>query len=1059
MNALIDLCVRRSRAMVVALLVILGAGAVTYKTMPKEMEPDIEFPYINVEVFLEGVAAEDAERLLVRPIEQELRNLEGVKEMLGSASENRGSVTLEFEPEVDVDQALQDVRARVDQAKAKLPVDAEEPRVSEVKFSRFDPMLVINLGGQVPERTLNRISRTLKDRIESVSGVLEVALVGIREELLEIIVDPLAMESYGLSPADVLNFVQRNNRLVAAGALQAEAGRFAVKVPGVIETPEDVLSLPMKVENDRVVHFRDIATVRRTFKDAESHARLNGEPAVALEVVQRTGSNMLITVDEVKKVVAAVTRDLPPGITLTYSRDKSVYVQENVSQLVNDVGTAVILVTLVLIGILGLQNALLAGVTIPASFCAAFLLLSMTGMTLNMVVFFGLIMSVGMVVDGAIVVVELADRKIAEGLDRSVAYAEAAKRMAWPIFSSIAATMVAFLPLVFWPGLIGNFLKFLPVVLIYTLFASLVMAMFFVPALGAIFGRSGHFDAATRHGLIAAESGDLDTIGGWTARYLAVVRRALDRPWVTVAGLSSLLLAIYVAYAFVGRGLSMFPSVEPEHGSVDIRARGDLSTGEKDRLVRLVEERVYGVKGVKSMYVRTGAANRGAAPDQIGSIRLTFDDWRTRPPAKDIIAEIQKRTAAFAGLVIEPRLPREGPMQGKPVTIEAASPSLDALKDAVYKIREVVARAPGVLNPEDTRPLPGIEWRLQVNRAEAARFGADVSLVGSIIQLVTNGIKLGAFRPDDSDEEIDIRVRFPADQRSLDRLGELRIPTRSGNVPIGTFVTREAGEATRTIMRTDTRRTMLVQADLEKGAQIGPVIAAVEAALPTLNLDPSVEVRFKGGARDQQETASFLARAFIVGLGLIAMILVAEFNSLFQPLLVLTAVLFSTGGVLLGLIVTGQPFSLINCGIGTIALAGIIVNNNIVLIDTYNRLRDAGMELKEAILRTCALRLRPVLLTKVTMILGLLPMAMRLNIDLLDRNVYFGGPGTAWWAQMASVIIGGLIFASVLTLVLTPSILMIQARSLERRRARRTSKASAAGGAPASSPAAPEKTV
>lgn len=1037
MNALIDMCVRRSRAVVVALLVILAAGFATYRALPKEMEPDIDFPYISIEVMLEGVSAEDAERLVVRPLEQQLRNIEGIKEMLGSASEGRGSVTLEFEPEVSVEEALQDVREKVDLAQAELPVDAEEPRVMEVKFSRFDPMLVINLRGDVPERTLNKVSKDLKERIEGVSGVLEVTLVGIREELLEIIVDPVALESYGLSPADVLNFVQRNNRLVAAGAMQSETGRFAIKVPGVIETPEDVLSLPMKVDGERVVHFRDIASVRRTFKDAESYARLNGEPAVAMEVVQRNGANMLDTVAAVKKVLEASSKALPPGVAVTLSRDKSVYVQDNVSQLVNDVATAVILVVIVLIGILGLQNALLAGITIPASFASAFLMLSIFGFTLNMVVFFGLIMAVGMVVDGAIVVVELADRRMAEGLPREQAYAEAAKRMAWPIFSSIAATIVAFLPLVFWPGLIGNFLKFLPIVLIFTLLASLVIAMFFVPALGSIFGRAGHADEHARLTLVAAESGDLNSIDGWTGRYLGVVRASLEHPWKTVLMLSGVLILIYIAYAFFGRGLSMFPAVDPQQGSVDIRARGDLSTTEKDRLVRLVEERIYGIAGIESIYVRSGAANRGAAADQIGSLRLNFSDWRERKPAKEIMKEIEARTADIAGLVIEPRLPNEGPMQGKPIVIEASGTSLESIKDAVDKLRTVVAAQPGVFNAEDTRPMPGIEWRLQVNRAEAARFGADVTLIGSIIQLVTNGIKVGAYRPDDSDEEIDIRVRFPSDERSLDRLTDLRIPTRAGNVPMGTFVTREAAEATRTIMRTDTRRTMLVQADLEKGRQIAPVIEAVNAAIPTLGLDPGVQIRFKGGAQAQNETASFLGRAFLIGLGLIALILVAEFNSLFQPLLVLTAVVFSTGGVLLGLMITQQPFSLVNCGIGTIALAGIIVNNNIVLIDTFNKLRESGMELKESIMRTCALRLRPVLLTKITMILGLLPMAMKLNIELMERKVFFGGPGTAWWAQMASVIIGGLIFASLLTLLLTPSILMIQGAGAERRRDRR----------------------
>ncbi len=452
-----------------------------------------------------------------------------------------------------------------------------------------------------------------------------------------------------------------------------------------------------------------------------------------------------------------------------------------------------------------------------------------------------------------------------------------------------------------------------------------------------------------------------------------------------------------------------------------------MTTQEKDRLVRLVEQRIVGVDGVKTAYATSGKGNWKASADQIGSISLNFENWDERRPATDIMADIRNRIADIAGLAIEARLPDAGPEQGKPLTIEASSPSLDALRDAVTKIHRVVEKIPGVRNTEDTQPLPGIEWRMDVDRAQAAKFGADVSLVGNIIQLVTNGIKLGTYRPNDSDEEIDIRVRFPADDRSLDQLADLRIPTRSGNVPIGSFVSRKPGAATPTIMRTDMRRTMLVQADLDKGVQIDPVLAQVTASLPSLNLDPGVEIRFKGGAKTQQETASFLIKAFLIGLGLITLILVAEFNSLFQPLLVLTAVVFSTGGVLIGLLVTGRPFSLVNCGIGTIALAGIIVNNNIVLIDTYNKLAEAGMNAREAVLRTCAQRLRPVLLTKIVMILGLFPMALGMNIDFLDRKITFGNPSGQWWAEMATVIIGGLTFASILTLILTPSILMLQA--------------------------------
>lgn len=1024
----------------VAFVMIVIAGIVSYQSMPKEAEPDIAFPFVNVALQLEGVSPEDAERLLVRPMEQELRTLSGVKEIVASAAEGRATINLEYQPEVDIDDALQDVRERVDIAKAKLPADAEEPRISEIKFSRFDPMLVLTLGGEAPERTLYTVGADLQERIESLSGVLEVNLVGTREELMAITIDPLAMESYGLSPADVLNFVERNNRLVAAGALQAEQGRFAIKVPGVIESPDDVLNLPIKADQGRVVRFRDIATVRRTYKDTESYARLNGERSVALEVVQRSGSNILTTTDEVKKVVAETVERWPPGITLTYSRDKSYYVKKSISSLVNNVTTAIVLVFVVLISILGIQNSLLVGIAIPGSFCAAFFFLNATGFSINMVVLFGAIMAVGLLVDGAIVVTELADRKMAEGMHRRMAYPAAAKRMALPIVASTATTLAAFLPLVFWPGLIGKFMIFLPLTLIYTLSASLMMALVFVPTIGTLIGKPGHFNERIRHDLLAAETGDLSSIGGWTGRYVRIMQNAVKRPWSVFAGITILLIGIYATYMSLGKGITMWPEVEPNQGSVDIRALGDLSVDEKDQLVRLVEERVYGIDGVENIYVRTGKGNQGAAPDQIGSIRLNFTDWRTRRPAKEIVEDIKRRVDDIAGLVIEVRLPEEGPGQGKPIKIEASGTSREALMDAVDKIRAEIEQYPGVLNAEDTRPMPGIEWRLEVDRAEAAKFGADVSLVGNFIQLVTNGIKLGEYRPDDSDEEIDIRVRFPSDRRSLDQLGELRIPTQRGNVPISNFVTRKPAQATRTIMRTDMRRTMLVQADLEAGAQINTVLNRLAARLPDLDIDPAINIQFKGGAKDQEETQAFLMKAAGMAMGLMALILITQFNSLFQAFLILTAVVFSTGGVLFGLMVTGQAFSLVNCGIGAIALAGIVVNNNIVLIDTYNKIHETGVRAREAIVRTCAQRLRPVMLTTVTTVLGLMPMALAWNVDLVNREFYTGGPGTQWWREMASVIAGGLVFATILTLLLTPSLLMIQANISRRYRNRRATQ-------------------
>ena len=1045
MRTIIEAATGRSRTVMIAFLVIIGAGIVSYNAIPKESEPEIDIPFIYVEVTLEGVSPEDAERLLVRPLEQELRTLEAIKEMVSSGGENRATITLEFEADADVDKALTDVREKVDLAKAKLPTTAEEPRVMQVKFSRFDPMLVMLLGGDAPERALQGLAIKIKDEIAGLPGILEVNLVGVREELLEILIDPLALESYDLSPNDVLQFVENNNRLVAAGSLQGEQGRFAIKVPGVIESPEDVLNLPIKVDQGRVVRFRDIAEVRRTFKDSTGYARLNGKPAVAIEVVHRGKSNVLQTIADVKEQIAASSEYWPAGITLTYSRDKSYYINKNISTLMNNVATAVVLVFIVLIGILGIQNALLVGIAIPGSFCAAFFFLNITGMTVNMVVLFAMIMAVGMLVDGAIVVTELADRKMAEGMHRRIAYTEAAQRMAWPIIASTATTLAAFLPLVFWPGFTGKFLQFMPLTLIYVLSASLLMALLIVPTMGSIIGRPGVFNEKVRRDLLAAEKGDMMTIGGYTGQYLRFLEKTLNRPWKSLGVITLTLIGLFLAYSLFGKGIVMFPDIEPNNASIDIRARGDLSVTEKDHLVRQVEERIYGIDGIDYIYVKSGTTGRGAAPDLIGSVRLSFRNWRLRRTANEILAEVRERTDDLAGVIIEARVQQQGRQEGKPINIELSSPNLAALKDAANKVRGALETIPGIENAEDTRPMPGIEWQLKVDRTEAARFGADITLVGTIIQLVTNGIKVGEYRPDDSDEEIDIRVRFPADKRSLDRLGELRIPTGRGSVPINTFVTREAANATRTIMRTDMRRTLLVQSDLEKGVLIAPVLEQLQAKIPELNLDPSVSFKTKGGARDEQETIAFLQKAFALALALMAMILVTQFNSLFQAFLILTAVVFSTGGVLLGLLVTNQSFSLINCGIGAIALAGIVVNNNIVLIDTFNNVRKTVTSTKEAIMRTCAQRMRPVMLTTVTTVLGLMPMAAALNIDVINRDIYFGGPSSQWWKQMASSIAGGLVFATILTLVLTPCLLMIQANISQRIRNRRARKNQSSG--------------
>ncbi|MBT8080627.1 MAG: efflux RND transporter permease subunit, partial [Gammaproteobacteria bacterium] len=748
--SVIETAMIRSRTVIMTLAVILVAGVVTYVSVPKEAEPDMQIPIVYVSMTHDGISPEDAERLLVRPVEQEVRTIEGVKEITANSYEGGANVQIEFDAGTDTDIALADTRAAVDSARAKFPDDTEEPVIQEVKFSRFEPMLVLNLAGDVPERTLFAIARDLKEKIESNPGVLEVNVIGAREELMEVVVDPLAMESYGLSQAEIFSLVERNNRLVAAGALHTGEGRFPVKVPGVFESAEDVLNMPIKAVGDRIVHFRDVAEVRRTYKDPESYARLDGNPALAIEIIQRAGANIIGTVEEVQQLVAQEQRFWPDNISTFYSRNKSDEVHEMLTELQNSVIAAVLLVFIVIIGILGVRSALLVGIAIPGSFLLGILAIAAFGVSVNMMVLYALIMAVGLLVDGAIVVTELADRRMAEGIDRHAAYSGAARRMAWPIIASTCTTLAAFFPMVFWPGMAGEFMKYLPITLIAVLTASLLMALLFVPTLGSIFGRTGAMSEDAKRNLTLAETGDLDQLTGFSGRYIRFLKRALHRPWRNVAVVTALLVGIYIAYFSFGRGVEYFPDIEPEFASVDIRARGDLSIDEKDALVRQVEAYVLGMDEAESIYSKTGGSGRGAAEDTIGSITINFVDWEQRRPADEILTEIRQNVSGLVGIEVQARKPDHGPRQGKPVQIELTSRFPRALEAAVGEVRNALAEMDGVINVEDSRPLPGIEWQIDVDRAQAARFGADITLVGNMIQLVTNGIKIGEYRPDDA---------------------------------------------------------------------------------------------------------------------------------------------------------------------------------------------------------------------------------------------------------------------------------------------------------------------
>ncbi|MDR9426071.1 MAG: efflux RND transporter permease subunit [Marinobacter sp.] len=1016
MRALISAAMDRSRTTLLMFLFLVLGGTAAYQAIPKESNPDVTIPMIYVAMVLDGISPEDAERLLVRPMEQELRSLEGIKEMRSTSAEGHASVMLEFDAGFDPDKALQDVREKVDTARSKLPREADEPRVHEINVSLF-PVLSIGLSGPLSERELITVARRLQDSIEGIPEVLEVDIGGDREDLLEIVVDPQVLESYGIDFDQLATLVSRNNQLVAAGSLDTGHGRMALKVPGVIENIEDVMSMPVKVSGDTVITFGDVAMLQRTFKDPTGFARINGEPALVLEVSKRSGANIIETIEQVRTLVDQARPQLPDTLDIRYIMDQSDEVRDILFDLLNNVMTAIVLVIIVVIAAMGPLSAVLVGLTIPGAFLTGILVIWSMGLTLNIVVLFSLILVAGMLVDGAIVVSELADRNLGDGQPVREAWVNAASRMAWPVIASTATTLSVFVPLLFWPGVVGEFMKFLPMTVLICLIASLVMALVFLPVMGGVSG-----------GRRPRQQNPEGRAMGLYRKILAIF---LGRPGLTLLGALVLIVLIYATYGRFNHGVEFFPSVEPDSAQVQVRARGDLSVWERDAIVREVERRLQDMPEVKALYARSMLSSGDQmAPDVIGVLQFQFTDWFTRRPASEILSDFQQRTSDIPGVQLEFREQEGGPAQGKPVELLVSSMESSELDAYVDQVADKMREMGGFVDIEDDRSLPGIEWRLKVDREAAARFGTDVLSVGSAVRLVTNGLVLATYRPEDVRDEVDIAVRLPNNWRELDQLERQTINTARGQVPLSQFVTLEPGDKTGTIVRVDGQRTVTIKSDVAPGQRMDELLTRLQGQMP--EKPQGVSVRVAGENEDQQQAANFLLSAFLVAIGLMVLILLTQFNSLYQTFLVLSAIVLSTAGVLLGLLLNSKPFGVVMVGMGIIALAGIVVNNNIILIDTFNQMKQEGMNAFDAALETGCLRFRPVLLTAITTVLGLMPMVLGVNVDLVSPSLGLGAPSTQWWTQLSSAIAGGLTFATFLTLLVTPVLLVLGERAGQR---------------------------
>ncbi len=1029
MRAMIEAAINRHRTVIMLFTLLLITGSVTLMTIPKESSPDVTIPNVYVSVTHDGISPEDADSLLYEPLETQLQGLEGLKEMISTATFGHLSIQLEFYSNVNIDDALDDVRNKVNDAVGELPVDSKEPVVREINVALF-PVMVVTLAGDVTENVLYFAADELKKRIESLPGVLEVNIRGKREQVAELIIDPAKMDNYGLSLTEVGNLLRNNSLLVATEDLNNEEGRFSVKIPGRIEDIEGLLRLPVKSVGDEVVLFQDVAVGRLAFKDPSTGARVNGERAVALEIKKRIGANIIETLDEVREITRAAEAALPQGVKIGVIQDESKQIRTMLNDLFNSVLVATLLVFIIILGSLGVRSSLLVGLAIPGAFLMGIMAINGMGDTLNMVVLFALILSVGMLVDSAIVVVEYADRRLAEGACPRDAYKEGASRMAWPIIASTATTLAVFLPLLFWPGVMGGFMKYLPLTLLFTLTGSLIMALIVIPAVGKVAGRPGHHDQESLDKIFAAEKGEFDKLTGFSASYVKVLRKALENPGKTCVAVLAFVIASFGIYGVAGHGTEFFPDVAGDVAMVDIRARGNLSFAEREAIVRDVEYQIFDLAEIDAIYTSVfvrppQGGMESSPPDLIGRIQLELIDWASRRTADEILRDIEQRTAHMPGIVIETRKKEGGPAGGPPIQLQLSGRSEAELIPVVDEMLALLKADNELKDVRDDRPLDGVEWRLDIDREEAVRYGASVAEIGSLVRMITGGQIITQFQPDYSDEELDILLRYPASKRTIDLFTDVNIKTAKGLIPLSQFVTRTAIPKTGDIVRVDGKRRYLITANVTEGVNSNEKIAQLGEQLKNIDWqEKNVMPKFRGDFEQQQETGIFLMSAFSIAIFMMVTLLVTQFNSFYQAGLIMSAIVLSVAGVLMGLLIRGEPFGIVMSGVGVISLAGIVVNNNIVLIDTYNSMRSSGLSAFDAALRTGAIRLRPVLLTAVTTVVGLIPMVMQWNIDLLHREFSMGAPSSQWWTQLSTAIAGGLTFATVLTLILTPSLLV-----------------------------------
>ena len=1087
-HPLTSVAVDHATAVVVLFLLVTVAGVLCYRAIPKESFPAIEIPTIAVNTVYPGVAPSDMETLVTRPLEDELQSISEIDELTSTTVEGYSNVTAEFSTSVDMNEALQKVREKVDLARPELPEEAEDPTIVEFNTEEI-PVMQVNLSGDFSLVRLKEIGEDVQDRLEGIPQVLRAELRGGREREVRVSVDLAKLKAHGLSFGQIVSAIRSENVDVPGGAIDAGAQEYLLRVGGRFDEPGAIEDVVVARAGGRAIQVRDLAEVEFGFADRESYARLNGSPVVTLSVVKRSGANVIETSDAVREAVAGMRAELPPGLVTDFTSEQSEEVHQMVTSLENNIVAGLLLILAVLLFFLGLRTSVFVAISIPTSMLLSFVVLWVVGISMNMVVLFSLILALGMLVDNAIVVVENIYRYVEEGWERKTAAKKATGEVATPIIVATATTLAAFAPLLFWPDVTGEFMKYLPLTLIVTLSSSLFVALVIVPTLCALMIPEGG---------AGGESRELTPAGRWTvagllglalvliglsnpltagllaltglaavALYRGLLRRAAE--WFRTRGFDLLLrpyrrtldwaldhrgavmalstgglLASFALFGAFNQGVVFFPEdIPPGQAIVSLETGVGSRVQFTDELTRQVEAELPAVRGwrdVESMVTTVGGSGGGGfgggGPSGPNESRITLNlvDYQERSQSSFETLRRLREVAgrSVAGAEVSVQEPQEGPPTGAPVSVEISGSDPDTLQRLSDRALRILREAPvqeRLVDLESDMDEVRPELSVSVDRTEAALAGLSTSGIGNAVRAAVQGIEAGEYRTGEDEYDIEVRLR-EVDRETLSALEGLTVRNDRGRqVPLVSVADWDVEEGLGSIRRKDQERVATLTADVPSGYNSNAVLAEVQRALSAFEADlpAGYEMSYTGQNEQQAQASSFLSTAFAAALMLIGLLLVSEFDSVTKPVIILTSVVMSTAGVLVGLMLFRMPFSIVMTGVGIISLAGIVVNNAIVLVDYVEILRERdGLDVRDAVLEGGLTRFRPVVLTAVTTALGLVPLAMGLNFDFfglygsLSPDFYWGGEQAAWWGPMAIAVIVGILFATFLTLVVVP---------------------------------------